>query len=215
MKDSVVVDVEQDADIDYVQPIGTSSEIAVDIENLALDPSKVVPQADPMTLAWQSLQASIEGLSLQLQSLNYRATKEAESVEQRFQQLEANLRSQHEPVQRQPQVQPTSFKDKSLCGKPQIFDGTNFENFLLLIENYSASHSLDSVSKLNVLVSYLGPALTAYRAWRASNPSGSYEELVKHLKLLYGAEPDSLRAKVNFRNLKRRKEQSFEEYLES
>jgi hypothetical protein len=101
----------------------------------------------------------------------------------------------------------------SLCGKPQVFDGRNLENFLLLVENYTHLHSLEQQQKLAVLVSFLGPALTTYRTWISTNPSGSYVDLVEHLRIIYVAQPNTLMAKVNFRNTKRKVGQSFEDYL--
>ena len=99
------------------------------------------------------------------------------------------------------------------CCRPQIFNGKDINNFLLAIENYTNAYQLNSSQKLTTLVSYLGSALTNYRTWAATNPTGTYEDLIDHLKIIYGAQPNTLMAKVNFRNLKRKPSQSFEEYL--
>ena len=61
----------------------------------------------------------------------------------------------------------------------KVFDGKNLENFLLLLDNYMEDNKVRGQRRVSVLVSYLGPALSTYRAWAMSNPDGQYHDLIR------------------------------------
>jgi hypothetical protein len=177
------------------------------------------------------LEDAMARLALHMGTISSNARKEAQVNEQRFTHLEGLISSLQTQSSLTKPVTPSvptpapvfatapvlasdSFK-RSLCGKPTVFDGKHFDNFLLVLDNYINSHQLDESSKMTVLVSYLGTAVTSYRTWLASNPEGSYSELVYYLKTMYSATPASVMSKVNFRNMKRDNDQSYEQFLTS
>ena len=110
--------------------------------------------------------------------------------------------------------QPKPRRNLVKLNKPQVFDGSNFETFITGLENYMRFTEVDADSvKVAVLVSYLGPAVAVYRAWQVQHPIGTYASLVDHLRCFFSNKPDSLAAKVQFRNRTRRSNESFAQFL--
>lgn len=171
-----------------------------------------------------ALQGAMATMRESIHMISYEVQKEKASNIQRFESMESQrLVGPSNPTPPTPAIQPpvqivtaptTSSRFQSLCGKPQVFDGQNLDNFLLTIDNFINSNEVeDNSRKLTILVSYLGPAITSYRTWIADNPRGSYEEFVDHLHIIYGATPATLMSKVKFRNMKRKRDQSLEQFL--
>lgn len=195
-----------------------SNTVYYDVENLPITDEAIEetlsqqPQVTPQIVS--SLEEGLMRLTSHLEFLNHKLNKDGEVHNRRFAMLESLVSDKSPSQQPATLVHSSELKcPPSLCGKPQVFDGKNLENFLLLIENYSNMHKLENNQKLAVLVSYLGPAVTTYRSWCTSNIHGSYDELVAHLRIIYASQPNTLMAKVNFRNMKRRADQSFESFL--
>ena len=189
-----------------------------DIENLNAEED----QSDKATLAacMSSLQGALENMSKHIEVLTIRTEMNLQIFNSRFAEIEHRLdqvspKSSEVPAQRLVIEQATpNIKAHSLCGKPQVFDGKNLDNFLLVLDNYITSNAVTgSAQKISILVSYLGSAITTYRAWAMDNPFGSYDEFVNHLRIMYGPTPSCITAKVKFRNMKRKPETSFEQFL--
>ena len=205
------------------------NEVGYEIEYLPIDKAEVTdrsaasnaqqfsgPFADSVMKNLSSLHEAINLISDQMRQMNHRSQKDFEATERRFQELEAHASRDLSQSVTAPKCSYSPSVNQSaypLCSKPAVFDGKNLSNFLTSVENFINSNNVSDEHRIPVLVSYLGPALTWYRTWIAANPNGTYEELVAQLRIIYGTTPASLLSKVNFRNMKRRVNETFEEYL--
>lgn len=192
----------------------TSVPVAVDdpiqpISQSVTADAQIVEQVDV-------LEEGLRSLNSKLGDISSRSSEESNVMHSRLVSLEDQLANTMSLVnatkiasERASAKQPSQ---PVLCGKPQVFDGKDIENFLLTINNYTKLRDLDSANRIAVLVSYLGPALTTYRAWVFANPFGTYPDLLEHLRIVYGSQPNTLTAKVNFRHMKRGSD-SFEVFL--